>query len=270
LDLKDLSSHFHFGENWKSYASMVDEHRIAGAVAGLQQLVPADQMAGKRFLDIGCGSGLHMLAALRLGAASVTGFDIDPNSVAASQSLLQRFAPNQPWTAEVTSVFTMAAERQGTFDVVYSWGVLHHTGDMWKAIDRAATLVAPGGLLVLALYHKTPLCGFWRAEKKVYAHAPGWVQRLLRGVYKGAYFLRQVCAGQNPWRSIKEYGCRGMDWHHDVHDWMGGYPYESVLPPEVVDFLAQRGFEMEQVLEHCAGTRGLFGTGCDEFVARRR
>lgn len=269
MDLKDISSHFQFGENWRSYAAMVDDARVAEAVSGLQRLVPADRMAGRRFLDIGCGSGLHMLAALRLGAASVTGFDIDPSSVAASRSLLGRFAADLAWTADAVSVFDMDPAQTGTFDVVYSWGVLHHTGDMWKAVERAATLVKPDGLLVIALYRKTRMCGLWTAEKRFYAHAGVGMQRFLRGVYTAAYFLRFLSLARNPWRHIRDYNERGMDWHHDVHDWMGGYPYESAAPHEVTEFLAARGYVAEVVNEHPHVGSGLFGTGCDEYVFRR-
>lgn len=269
VDSTELSSHFQFGENWQSYAAMVDERRIAQAVDGLARLVPAKRMAGKTFLDIGSGSGLHMLSALRLGAAQVTGYDIDPNSVAASRSVLGRFAADQPWSVDVCSVFDMDPARTGTFDVVYSWGVLHHTGDMWTAIERAGALVKPDGLLVIALYRKTKLCGFWAAEKKLYAHASRGMQRVLRGVYTAAYFLRFLSLGRNPWRHVREYDERGMDWRHDVNDWLGGYPYESATPQQVTDFLATRGYVVQTINEHPHVGSGLFGTGCDEYVFRR-
>ena len=127
---------------------------------------------GKTFLDIGCGSGLNALAALSLGAASVTAVDIDENSVSTTQALLAARAPNPNWSAKLASVFDMTPDTFGTFDVVYSWGVLHHTGSMWKAIDCAARLVSPGGLYAIAIYTKTPLCGFWQYEKAFYSKSP--------------------------------------------------------------------------------------------------
>ncbi|MFX8620485.1 50S ribosomal protein L11 methyltransferase, partial [Acinetobacter baumannii] len=50
--------------------------------------MPADDFKGRSFLDIGCGSGLHALAAMRLGVARVVGVDIDPNSAATARHVL--------------------------------------------------------------------------------------------------------------------------------------------------------------------------------------
>lgn len=269
--LTDLDSHFAFGANWRSYAALINEDRITEAVRGLEKLVPVETLKGASFLDIGCGSGLHMLAALRLGAASVRGIDIDPDSIAATHAVLERFAPGAAWSAEEHSVFDAKPEALGLHDIVYSWGVLHHTGAMNEAITKASALVKPGGLLVLALYRKTPFCGAWTLEKRIYAHAPAWGQALIRWPYKAAYLLGQLVRGRNPFAYVRDYhSARGMDWHHDVHDWLGGYPYESVTPDQVRDLLQGLGFVDIQALENCAGTIGLFGTGCDEFVARRQ
>lgn len=273
MSLSDLSSHFRFGENWKSFIGLINEAEIADAMHGLQKLIPDSDIRGKRFLDIGCGSGLSMLAALRLGADDVVGIDIDPDSVDAARSLFSKFskfASGQSWDARLCSVFEMDPAALGAFDVVYSWGVLHHTGDLWRAFAKAASFVRPGGLFVVALYHRTPLCGFWRIEKRFYSQAPNWQQRIVRGVYKAAFLLRVVARGHSPGRFIEEYKRRrGMDWNHDVHDWLGGYPYESTLPLELAKHLEECGLVPEQVFENRGGTQGFLGTGCDEYVARR-
>ena len=67
MDLTDRKSHFEFGQNWKDYATTIDQNRIESAIEGLRKLF-SDGLAGKTLLDIGCGSGLHSLAALSLGA----------------------------------------------------------------------------------------------------------------------------------------------------------------------------------------------------------
>jgi 2-polyprenyl-3-methyl-5-hydroxy-6-metoxy-1,4-benzoquinol methylase len=269
-DLKSLTHHFKFGENWESYAALVDEERLSEAVRGLSQLISAKQIRGKEFLDIGCGSGLSMLAALRLGASFVQGTDIDPQSVAAARSLLSRSASGHQWSVREQSIFDMTSGDHRQFDIVHSWGVLHHTGDMWAAMSQAASLTKDGGLFLIAIYRKTPLCGFWREEKKFYAHAPAWQQRLIRLLYKAASIIRIAAAGDNPLRFIATYKTRrGMDWHHDICDWLGGYPYESALPSEVIPRLQNAGFVMEKVLEKSSKRKGFFGTGCDEYVAHR-
>jgi 2-polyprenyl-6-hydroxyphenyl methylase/3-demethylubiquinone-9 3-methyltransferase len=261
---------FRFGRNWKSFVSTVDEKAITEAESGLRRLFPGRELAGKRFLDIGCGSGLSMLAALRLGAAAAHGIDIDRDSVEATQTLLARHAAGGNWSARQLSVFDADPATVGVHDVVYSWGVLHHTGAMWQAMDRAAALVAPGGLFAFALYRRTPLCALWKIEKRVYAAAPDFGQAIFRGAYKAAFVTGLCATGRNPRRYVADYrGARGMDWHHDVHDWLGGYPYESTEPGEVAAFLRRHGFTLERQFHRPPVASGLFGSHCDEYVALR-
>jgi 2-polyprenyl-3-methyl-5-hydroxy-6-metoxy-1,4-benzoquinol methylase len=269
--LRQLDSHFAFGENWKAFVETLSEESIAEAVRSLARLLPADELRGRDFLDIGCGSGLSMLAALRLGARSVTGIDIDPNSVEAARALLLRHAASDAWRADVASVFDYAPPGCATYDVVHSWGVLHHTGDMWPAVRKAAALVGPRGHLVLALYRKTSLCGLWRVEKRIYSRSPKPVQAVIAAVYRGVYKLALMATGRKPAHYVRDYkSARGMSWTHDVHDWLGGYPYESVTPQEVRAALAELGFDQVRAFEKPAASGGLFGSHCDEFVAVRR
>ena len=171
MDLTDRKAHFEFGANWRDYAKTVDKSRIDSAVAGMSKLFP-EGLAGKTFLDIGCGSGLHSLAALMLGAAKVVATDIDENSVGTTRDMLQKYAASQNWEAKLLSIFDATPDNLGKFDVVYSWGVLHHTGKMWNAIERAAAFVAGGGQFALAIYAKTPFDLPWKIEKRIYSSAP--------------------------------------------------------------------------------------------------
>lgn len=267
---RDLENHFQFGENWRSFLTTVSPESIAEAERCMRLLLPTESLRSRRFLDIGSGSGLAMLAAMRLGAARADGVDLDPNSVGASRSLLSKEIPDGNWSVRRQSVFDLMPERDGLYDVVYSWGVLHHTGDMWAAIEKAGAVVAPGGRFVLALYRKTPLCSAWAAEKRFYTAAPAFVQTAMRAAYKGAYRLGLLASGRNPGRYAAEYrSARGMDWHHDVHDWLGGYPYQSTEPGEVTPFLGKLGFTIEKMVERPAAAKGVFGTHCDEYVAVR-
>jgi SAM-dependent methyltransferase len=270
-ELTSVSSHFRFGENWKSFLSTVTPEILREAERGLARLFPHDELRGCRFLDIGCGSGLSMVAAHRLGAAAVDGIDIDPDSVEASRALLRRYVQNGGCSARLASVFDLGVGNQKGYDIVYSWGALHHSGDMWAAIGRAASMVVPGGRLAVALYRRTPLCGFWKREKRLYSASPPPVQAAIRAAYYGAFWAGLLATGRNPLRYVAGYrSARGMDWRHDVHDWLGGYPYESVDPNAVISCLDRLGFSREHVFEHPAAAFGLFGSHCDEFVAVRR
>src|SRR5579872_7235538 len=180
---KDLASHFAFGENWASYAQGIDEERIAEAERGLTHLVGETMLTGRSFLDIGCGSGIHALAAFRLGARQVTAIDIDPVSAATTEALLRKYAPSQNYRVHHVSVFDLPPDK---FDIVYSWGVLHHTGAMEEAIERTAQCVAPNGLFVFALYRQTLLCPLWTLEKRWYSKAGPRAQGLAQSLFVAA------------------------------------------------------------------------------------
>lgn len=269
MSLTERETHFEFGENWKDYSTTIDQKRIDSAVAGVKKLFP-DGLAGTSFLDIGCGSGLHSLAALLLGAASVTAIDIDENSVSTTQALLTKYAPDLKWTASVASVFDASPDTLGTFDVVYSWGVLHHTGDMWRAIECAANLVKVDGQFAIAIYYAAMFDQMWKIEKKFYSRAPRPLQWSIRQIYMAAFLtVRTVIGGGNPVRYLQNYPqSRGMNFSHDVHDWLGGYPYETASAEEMWERFSKLGFKEARSFL-LPTTSGLFGSGCHEFVFRK-
>ena len=170
----------------------------------MTRLISEETIKGARVLDIGCGSGIHALAFTRLGASSVTAIDIDPASVATTRATLERFAPDADYRCEVANVLQPESMPEGDFDIVYSWGVLHHTGAMWDAVDAAWQLTQPGGLLAIALYVYTPFCGAWRVEKKIYTSLPAWLRAPVTWLYAAICWLRILVGGKNPSRVIRE------------------------------------------------------------------
>lgn len=266
--LTDVSTHYEFGQNWSVFVDQLNDATIDEAVEGFRRLITVEEIAGRHMLDIGCGSGLHSLAALRLGAAEVTAIDIDPTSVATTQRLLSRFAPEGHWSARALSVFDTAEMPE--FDIVYSWGVLHHTGDMVRAIKIAADRVAPGGLLCLALYRRTPLCGAWKLEKRIYTGSPPWVRRMVEAIYVAAFRLGFALTGRSFRNYVDNYvKQRGMDWMTDVRDWLGGYPYESISEAEMLRLAAELGFTPVRRFCKKPSRTGILGTGCDEYLFQR-
>lgn len=260
---------FAFGENWQSFLAQLDDSRIAEAEKSLRWLLGQNRCDGLRFLDIGSGSGLSSLAARRLGA-KVYSFDYDQHSVECTKALRARYFPDDPkWTVEQGSILDSAyVSKLGQFDVVYSWGVLHHTGAMREAIQKAASLVMPGGLFVFALYRTTRLWRLWALEKRWYAKASPHAQRVARRMYVRLMRVAIRDLRRDFQGFVREYrNNRGMSFEHDVHDWLGGYPYETIRPAEVSEQMTQLGFELvrSKIMPY---STGFFGSGCDEYVYR--
>jgi 2-polyprenyl-6-hydroxyphenyl methylase/3-demethylubiquinone-9 3-methyltransferase len=173
------------------------------------------------------------------------------------------------WTAKVASVFDVSPVNLGKFDIVYSWGVLHHTGDMWRAIKSAADLVDTDGRFAIAIYSATSCDSMWKAEKKFYSRLPRAVQWSLQQIYMLAFLAGKTLLGGNPISYVRNYSeTRGMNFSHDVHDWLGGYPYETATAIDIHDSVCKMGFVEERSFPLPVSS-GLFGSGCHEFVFRR-
>ena len=263
---------FAFGGNWASFLSVLDEDRIAAAERGLQRMLQVDRLDGLRFLDIGSGSGLSSLAARRLGAR-VHSFDYDPQSVACTSELRRRYFPGDAaWVVERGSALDAGyLQSLGMFDVVYSWGVLHHTGQMWDGLEHAVLPVAPGGKLFIAIYNDTGTQSRrWHAIKRMYNELPALARTPFAVAVTAPAELKAVAAAvlrRRPMEYVRSWtdyrGRRGMNKWHDIVDWVGGYPYEFATPDQIFDFYQARGFTLTKM--KCGGV----GLGCNEFVFER-
>jgi 2-polyprenyl-6-hydroxyphenyl methylase/3-demethylubiquinone-9 3-methyltransferase len=257
---------FEFGKNWSRFLSRLNDERIQQGEDSLRNMLRADSLVGKSFLDIGNGSGLFSLAARRLGAR-VHSFDYDPHSVACARELKRRYFEDDPdWTIEEGSALDEEyLTSLGKFDVVYSWGVLHHTGNMWKALENAAIPVADGGQLFISIYNdQGTKSKLWTKVKKLYCSGP--IGRVAMTVVGGGWIVlnsakEDLVRFKNPMTRYREYRKRrGMSAWHDVVDWLGGYPFEVATPQQIFDFYFDRGFQLTRL------TTDGGGSGTNQFV----
>lgn len=266
MSSKQPNTRFAFGENWAKFLDDVDETRIKEAERSLKAMLGCEHLDGRKFLDVGSGSGLFSLAARRLGA-QVRSFDYDKQSVATTIEMrgLYSEADDPYWQIEHGSVLDVDyLKHLGRFDIVYSWGVLHHTGAMWQAMRNVISLVNPGGYLFVAIYNDQGWRSvLWRWVKRIYCS--GMVGRLFILPTFSLFFLvanfsKDICALRHPLRRYDNYrNMRGMSVIRDWIDWLGGYPYEVATPERIIDFYKAKGFIL-------AGERRKNTLGCNEFV----
>ena len=260
-----LEKRFTFGKNWSKF---VDSHfnpeRLDGSINVFKQFTSMQVLKGKTFIDVGCGSGLHSLAAHQMGANEIVSFDFDPKAVDATTKLKTIAGSPSNWTIKQGSVLDLDfVSSLGKFNFVYSWGVLHHTGSVWKAIENTTRLVDTEGHMYLALYSLDvqPNADYWLAIKERYVQSSYFRKVLMEQSYLFKYYYGGSIARSFMGFFKQETGrTRGMELMTDVRDWLGGWPMEFVLDAEAIKFVENLGFKLSNIKK---------GEACTEFLFQR-
>jgi SAM-dependent methyltransferase len=266
---------FAFGENWQRFSEDLTEKQVRAAEQSLTEMLGDYSLVNRTLLDIGSGSGLFSLAAIRLGADRVVSFDFDPASVSCAVDLRAELPADlaQRWFVEQGNAIEPSyMDGLGRFDVVYAWGSLHHTGNLWGALGLTCARVNPGGRLFLSVYNDQGARSHgWHAIKRLYNSLPHSL-RVPFVITVMMPFEIRAAAGYTVKLQTRQYlrawkrgeRARGMSRWHDLVDWVGGFPFEVAKPGDVLEFCRQRGFELLR-LQTCGG-----GWGCNQYVFQRQ
>ena len=273
--MSDSEGKFSFGINWTDFAkNKVDENIVSthvndalGHLLRMPGFLSAKPLEGKRVIDIGCGSGLSSLSFYENGCRDITSFDVNEDSIKATNIIKERFCndeSNLKWSIKEGSILdenlVSDLRSQEKYDLVYSWGVLHHTGDMRKAIDNTLSLCQSGSILWMALYIKVDQPDgeeIYQNDLKLKIKFNEASEETKKEMIVSR--LKKVF-GNNPATWTRPYDNRGMTPINDVTDWLGGYPYEVARAKDIKRLLEANGFSEIEVLNEnrASGTNVIY------------
>ncbi len=255
---------YKFGENWLRFLQNVDKKNFANAKNSLKFIL--SKKNNKSFVDVGCGSGLFSLSATYY-YKRILSLDIDDNSLLATKTLKKTFKINsKKWRIKKGSVLNKKfLKKIGKFDMVYCWGVAHHTGDMWKALENLKILTKKNSRLFIAIYNDQGIKSkIWWMIKIIYNFLPNFLRKFYLKVFELLYYINYTIKnfGKLDYKKLRKQR-RGMNFWENLDDWIGGYPYEYSSVEKLNNFFIERGFKLLKVKKS-------HGSGCNEILFERK
>lgn len=256
---------FEFGKNWQKFLNNhFSNEALESSKSKLTEFLKVNSLTGRTFIDFGSGSGIHSLAALEVGANKVVSVDYDKRAVECAEQLKLNSPYKENWQIREGSLLdSNFMSNLGLYDVVYCWGVAHHTGEMWQALDNISKNVKGNGYLFVAIYNDVEGrlgSKMWWQIKHFYNRSPFLIKKIMEYFYISYNFLILLLHFKNPFTIINSYKIkRGMAWSTDLVDWLGGYPYEYASVKQVFDFYKQRGFDLQNI-------KTTNYIGCNQFL----
>ena len=226
-----------YKDHWTDYPL-----ELEGVIKHLQHIYP-DGLEGKTVLDGGCGSGMVSVAFATLGA-DVTGVDVTRQCVENGRKNAQRFGVECRFIQ--ADLVTLSLDDQ--FDIIYTWGVLHHTPDAEASFHSLATHLKEDGDIIIAVYLRTPLSGFWNSIRVFYQRSPSMLKTVTRkttaALLAGVDMAKRLVGGR------QRYMMRGTSNEEIVNDWFG-VPHRTFHSyDEVYKWFEDAGLAYELVDPH--------------------
>jgi SAM-dependent methyltransferase len=178
----------------REFFDEVERHRYEEYAPWMPEVMGFSDFAGQRLLEVGCGMGTDLLQFARAGA-NVTGVDLTPRSVETSRHHLSLYGQTGNFALTDAENLPFA---NGSFDVVYSNGVLHHTPDTAGAVREIHRVLRPGGLARVMLYYRDS----WNYWIEIILHRGLLRGQLLRGQTAADIMSRHVEVNEGEGRPL--------------------------------------------------------------------